>query len=863
MIDENAIQALLEKYRSLLPGSIPTTVQHFSLLMDIAAQQEFKEEFSYVENLCKDIQSLPENFALRCIERDERNRNTCLSFTAAPFNFCNTFYWEMAVAIFQPKNFADILSILFPKLKKCLAVDIQFIPATQTTRRKIRLILDETDLAYFKGQPEQAKLQQIIMADNIIFDINQIALFNLDMHQEFYHLIKSKYPLIANKLYKHNETLDALLNHINILDKAGLPPRIAIERLITAFEIGGQYFTGQVYATLSAQVAYTEFKGYLNSLPKAFYTELLTQTGINGHNFKWCIEQLDQEKCVENIAVELRGILNNKNNKLVNCRPTFTKQEIANISKPYKFHPSHNNPGLAIHGQEHNANIPEKYLEMFLSSIKISDISEFILFMVNFPPQKYKDLLMKIQMDFIPYNTFHRVSEVLNVQQSWALCKVFLDNWQHFKNIEKDVLHFLQKVAINFTTEQKNELVDKLLIIDHPIITFGNVLHLVMIHTDCDKLLSEIIEKRHINSGEWLYLCNISNVYEQTFLEVLIVNSYLNSIKLIFDKIDEQNIITALIRRNWVSVFQKEDVTEFLLSYCPSELLLNSFLFPSIHKDVNVKSLFNLTQNPQAVASMRKVLKQLPKKDFSTAIYYFFLVNPQLGLQNTQLLTCFIDIIQERLHLIPNIKKLNDKIPEILHPQVKNAAVGLLNQLLCHISKGDCYQEADQIAQVTDYYLFNNRAICNKHYIEATKPFWLQLNPIVKYYNYQRDIFALKSSAGVMAYAMGLFVPVVFLYTPSILNALAATQQDDEVGFNKESLLRFVSVAGVVMYIFFMTIFYNTVAKNVEIRDSYQFSLFSNPPLFKREVEAIATAHTDLALEELTSDAQLPRLVNR
>ncbi|ASQ45675.1 hypothetical protein [Legionella clemsonensis] len=161
----------------------------------------------------------------------------------------------------------------------------------------------------------------------------------------------------------------------------------AIKHLSQELELGGERYTGQVYASVGAQVAYTEFIAYLNSLPPQLQSDLMELKTSSGITLGHIIKDLNNRECIETASSNLKELLNNPLNKTVlHTRPHLTQEQIDTIKNKY------GKKRLFIEGSEPGIILPKEYLATHLGRIEINNGTDYLNFLVAFPPNCYDSL---------------------------------------------------------------------------------------------------------------------------------------------------------------------------------------------------------------------------------------------------------------------------------------------------------------------------------------------------------------------------------------------------------------------------------------------------------------------------------------
>lgn len=126
----STIQNLLAQARNTLNECqpLPTPSNYASILKSITWNELRNEQARLSVLFAKPlspIEEIKEVLRQFCLERDESNQNTTLSFRNAPTDPSNLLYWSIVWEIFTPKTLSDMLAVISPRTKWCLSFDLE------------------------------------------------------------------------------------------------------------------------------------------------------------------------------------------------------------------------------------------------------------------------------------------------------------------------------------------------------------------------------------------------------------------------------------------------------------------------------------------------------------------------------------------------------------------------------------------------------------------------------------------------------------------------------------------------------------------------------------------------------------------
>ena len=399
---------LITRISALVSISDNQAPPDYASLKELVINQELTDELAALKNILDgDFNNFAETFKKRCQQRNQRNTNTCLSMTAMPGGVCNQLYWQIAIIVFKPQTYAELFTLFFPDVNVQLSCTLQLndkqpeskYPDISLVTLQFQQLHADSSL---NALPDATVPAHFVIAGKLIFDLQDIAAFDFVMHEKFHAGLQAHFPDLALKLYQHNDALKTLHNKLLLVTGHGQSLKQVIQRFIRECKTGGNLITGEEYATISTQVAYTEFVHYLEGLSSAMKTALLNmKTNSHPHlSLSDIWNHLKQGNCVETAARDLDSVLNNKENEsLLNTSPNVASEDKAEILRQYRKPQTAN---LPVTGNEVTTVLPEVYLSQYLSLIVINDTENYLDFLLNFPPDSYTRLLQYANITCTP-----------------------------------------------------------------------------------------------------------------------------------------------------------------------------------------------------------------------------------------------------------------------------------------------------------------------------------------------------------------------------------------------------------------------------------------------------------------------------
>ena len=392
--EKAALKTLIEEARVLLLGPADIAPHDYHTLLDQVIKIELQEITTMLTHALERhdwAELFKEFFTKLCKARVQLRANSALGFCVMPHSPTNELCAKIALLVFKPNTLGELLQILLPEV-----ICITFEASTRKTGSLLPedLIIQFQKEALASLEEEPAGLENLthfILADNLLLNARDISGFNFGLHQKYQQELQKFNPTLASQLYQKNPAIRALKNDLLLVEGAGPTPGQAISTLIKELKLGGERMTGQAYASTSAQIAFTDFKAYLISLPEAMRATLLALSTA-GKTMASIMKHLDAEKCVEIAANNLQTILDNKNHSsYLNTPLTLTKSAIARLKEKYgapKVLATADNDGIKP--------LPKRYLDLVLTKIQLNNAYDCISILLSFPPELYLPLFQKV-----------------------------------------------------------------------------------------------------------------------------------------------------------------------------------------------------------------------------------------------------------------------------------------------------------------------------------------------------------------------------------------------------------------------------------------------------------------------------------
>ncbi|MBI2786206.1 MAG: hypothetical protein HYX60_07860 [Legionella longbeachae] len=267
---KKTLNELLTKATLPIKSSFQAPHDYHSLKLQIL-EQELEDEINILTTfLLNNPNTFADEFKIRAKERSKRNSGTSLSFMAFLEGACNQLYWDIAILLFKPATLADMLHVLMPEVHKQLVLNFELnLSKNPSKEQQVKallnpiILLQKKSLDMLECPSDLNELAHFVLYQDIIFDTRNIARFPFKIHQLFFKILKSEYPFFAEKLYQHNDRFKKLHTHLLLVSNQGQTPAEAIEFFIQEALLGSETLTGDRYASIKVEVAYTELVEYV------------------------------------------------------------------------------------------------------------------------------------------------------------------------------------------------------------------------------------------------------------------------------------------------------------------------------------------------------------------------------------------------------------------------------------------------------------------------------------------------------------------------------------------------------------------------------------------------------------------------
>ena len=439
-----------------IPRRKITPARNFQSVYTFVLEQELLEETGALKALfAGDDPDDIEIFKTLCRERAMHNTNTCLSLNSLSDGACNQLYFDLTREIFSPQSMADLLALLLPDVTTCIKPMVVMTNSKLDTRH-FKIELSESPVSALTLALNTDKLADFVIHNNYLFDIEEIARFDFNLHEAFYHELTREHPEFAERLYRHNLSLRTLCGQIQMVNGDGQIPREVIKAFIHELRLGGEKMTGIYYASLPAQLAYTNFLCWEAALPDDTRENLSSLTSSHyKQSFASVIKHLNEERCVELAANYLQAIIENPHNDAVlNAHPNVSNEFLETIKNQYK-----RGSQIATSCKNSTTDLPSYYLEQVLSHIDIHNAEDYLSLLLCLPINLYIPLLKQANITCqlrLPNQLANMIyNGILNQEQLQALNQAIVNNVNALGGFSK---------AINFAIRANNmELIPMLL----------------------------------------------------------------------------------------------------------------------------------------------------------------------------------------------------------------------------------------------------------------------------------------------------------------------------------------------------------------------------------------------------------------
>lgn len=375
----------------ITPHDYPSLKEHIVNL-------ELREALDQLETMLASPETFEAAFQTHCNGRAIRNQNTLLDFSVTPSHQTNILYWNIARILFPSAKQKDMVRILLPQVTSVVHLELPdslptnlSIVELKKAMKALRPIPIRKPLVECDTEISPNGLEDFVISDQIIFDVRELSHYRYDWQASLHDALHQDFPELAQTLYAHNHTLHMLQDDILLLKHHGKAPRIAIENLVHGLQLGGQRFTGNMDAGMSAQIAYEVFFTYWNTLPESLCATLEALSGEGTNTLKHVLHSLKHGSCVETAAFHLQVILsNNKSAAELNTSPSLTDAEINDIKRKYN-QLARSGFNTRKSSKEHKT-LPPHLLKPALRAIGLDSIEDWLSLLLSFQPEMYGDL---------------------------------------------------------------------------------------------------------------------------------------------------------------------------------------------------------------------------------------------------------------------------------------------------------------------------------------------------------------------------------------------------------------------------------------------------------------------------------------
>ena len=458
------LEELKKLQESILHEGIPKPVDYISAV-SFMASVELNREIEFLKEALRDPVRFDDQFKARCAER-ELNIETNFNFQYSPDSPTNLLYWNLAKKVFEPDSMKAILSILLPGITCQLKADIQYTISTGGIPRAVPVLIADTELAALAVmEPDHERFIQFSISEDIIFDVQNIALFSLKLQSQFYTLLSSEYPKFVRSLYQHNSSLITLSDNILDLNNKGKTPKQALEELMQGFTLAGERMTKEKYASDEINATLALFFNYFKSLDSDLQTQLRAMEGDDDRvTLGKVIDcEIGKGTCVETAAIHLHSILkNNSHNPVLISSPGMSAAALKELNSQY-------GPKQALDTQKDKRNVqalPPQLYQKIVTQIEVSSIDDLLSFMLNIPADFYDIFWGNVSIDKPEKRIDSLIAVIrqgcLDLKQKQALADALVKHFSRFETETpllflatlSDDLDFFQRIISHYTQQE-------------------------------------------------------------------------------------------------------------------------------------------------------------------------------------------------------------------------------------------------------------------------------------------------------------------------------------------------------------------------------------------------------------------------
>lgn len=252
-------------------------------------------------------------------------RDWVVHFHEMPLSVTAQFYVELLnITAEPPANLEVLLSKLAPQIsdhaqqlvlefEETFPPNLSWQAKKQFFRESPPVLRVMPNLAGLKHLPATLEaFSRCVVTEDYVIDVSDIHRLSFTRQVALYDLLRHEYPAVARALYQHNPDWQRLAGDIDMVRKAGLSPRAAIEALIKGLRRGGASISrSEVEAQPVADAAVERFLAYFHTLPASIRDALLELPSSPMQTF---FSDLDHGSCVEVMASKLQSFLDKQSN---------------------------------------------------------------------------------------------------------------------------------------------------------------------------------------------------------------------------------------------------------------------------------------------------------------------------------------------------------------------------------------------------------------------------------------------------------------------------------------------------------------------------------------------------------------------
>lgn len=416
--NEDTDQPIAIHFNDIFAASLKAEIIHY--------YQEINTLLSNAKNSENPIDSAKEQFIALYQTRCQDEPHAALRNETA----CDQMFWDVAKQLFAPATFSEICQLLSTEMN-VVSLSVEAKKADATAKLTLDNVaysstLEENTLEQLKLNDEN-DLKKLVIVDNLVFDIEEIARFTLKMHRDLaYHKLHASYPSLAKAIYQFNEGFIELERDIKLLD-SNLSIDEVIEKAAMEMRRGGSKITNMHLATGYAAIAARDLCLFIKeSLPEKLKLQILAlKTGDK--TLGDVLAMIDKEECVETTSSYLFAIIKNPENKaILQTSLGLSETDREQITSKYK-----NNKEINITRSEiSNFTFPlNKFSSKTIKKIRLEDIEDYINAITSLPIFFYKDFFFNVNSTESKTDVLRQVIQIQGIfssEQYNAIIKTFV-----------------------------------------------------------------------------------------------------------------------------------------------------------------------------------------------------------------------------------------------------------------------------------------------------------------------------------------------------------------------------------------------------------------------------------------------------